>query len=134
MKRFLLFILFTTATNSYAAKQSFNEGFIGTWKGKAPTKNLCSGGRDKIHLKIINPEFKSGENYKVTLLADWGCFSEMKILGFIFADEFWGASEDRMTFVKLKLVKSKIVSGEFRFDLNGQTLEMNFSDLKKSHL
>ncbi|MNL31131.1 hypothetical protein D3C87_1529030 [compost metagenome] len=55
----------------------------------------------------------------------------MKIPGFIFADEFWGASEDRMTFVKLKLAKSKIISGEFRIDLNGQTLEMNFADLKK---
>ena len=73
-----------------------------------------------------------GELYNVTLLADWGCFSEMRIPGFIFADEFWGASEDRMTFVKLKLAKSNVVSGEFRFDLNGQTLDMDFSGLKKA--
>lgn len=132
MKYFLFLLLFVIVANLHAAQQSFNNNFIGIWTGKAQTKNLCSGGKDSIRLKIIKPEFKPGENYNVILLADWGCFTEMKIPGFIFDDEFWGASEDRMTFVKLKLEKPKIASGEFRFDLNGQALEMNFSGLKKN--
>lgn len=132
MKLLLLGLFFSVFANAVAPKPSFNERFIGTWKGSAPTKSLCSGAREKISLELVRPKLEPGQNHSVILLADWGCFSAMKIPGFIFADEFWGASDDRMTFVKLRLAKAEMVSEEFRFDLNGHTLEINFDGLKKS--
>jgi hypothetical protein len=110
----IMFVLVLMATFAQAAKPSFNEEFVGTWNGSAPTRTLCSGGKGNINLRVLKPKLEPGENYKVMLVADWGCFSEMKIPGFIFNDEFWGTSEDRMTFVKLKLNKPHNLSGEFR--------------------
>ena len=69
---------------------------------------------------------------KVILESNFGCFSKMNLPGFIYGKEFWASSDDRMTFVKLILTKNDTVSGEFRFDLNGSTLQMNFQGLERA--
>lgn len=131
MRISIFFVLFFSLTAlNCEAKSSFNEKLLGKWQGIAPTKKLCTGGRDNIHLEIVRPAPKPGMNYTVKLVADWGCFSKIEIPGFIFGDEFWAAADDRMNFVKLKLAKNNSLSGEFRFDLNGQSLEMDFSGLR----
>jgi hypothetical protein len=138
--KFILFVLlmFSSLTlTATPAQKSLNKNFIGTWQGLAPIGNLCksknmnNNGQGEISLKIKKPLLLPGANYKITLLADWGCFAKMEILGFILANEFWGASDDRMTFTKLILEPNDHLSGEFRIDLNGHTLKMNFSNLKR---
>lgn len=63
--------------------------------------------------------------------ADWGCFAEMTIPGYIFSDELWASSDDRMTVLRLTL-KNMTLSGAMRFDLNGRTLKLDFENLVPS--
>jgi hypothetical protein len=117
--------------------RSLNPKFFGIWKGIAPVRQLCSGtgqnqkGDGPVSLTIERPKIEPLKNYVVLLRANWGCFAEMTTPGFIFDDEFWSAADDRMTFVRLKLEKNETISGNFRFDLNGHSLKMDFNNFKK---
>lgn len=116
---------------------SLNPTFFGRWRGAAPIDNLCSGGkRDErgegiITLRVERPKMAPGKNFVVLVHADWGCFAEMTLPGFVFSDELWASSDDRMTVLRLSL-KNAMVSGTMRFDLNGRTLKLDFENLVRS--
>lgn len=62
----------------------------------------------------------------------WGCFAEFPMSGFIFAREYWGATDDRLSFVRLNLSPdAKTISGSFRFDLNSDSLMLEINGFRK---
>lgn len=134
---FTLAWVFTPCLSFATAPKGLNLQFIGVWSGSAFTKGICThknqnkDGRSKIKIEIKKPLILPGRKYTIDLVSDWGCFSEMKIPGFIFDNEFWGGTNDRMTFVKLTLNKNDTISGKFRFDLNGDSLKIDFEGFKR---
>ena len=131
----LLVCFFLWMPAEAAPPQSLNPEFFGTWNGTAPVHLLCSGGNQnkrgdgKITIHIDRPKVEPGKNPNVFVHANLGCMAELKLPGFVFFDEIWASSDDRMTVIRLSL-QGGTMSGNFRMDLNGHTLKMDFHQLK----
>ncbi len=123
--------------SAYGAQLPPNPAFFGVWRGKAKTANMCtnkrqdSNGVEEFEIKIEKP-LDIAQDMIVVAASGWGCFAEFPLNGFIFASEYWGAADDRLSFVRLNLSPdAKTLSGSFRFDLNSDSLMLEISGFQR---